>query len=137
MIETDLAGRKNKGMLPRARRGNFYDLPGRLLNIQLFNKLYFKRYIFRGKIAYRTRIAICRRKLSTPTFLFSINFMIQFNQDIPNAFSHTHYCIFHYTISAIAPQPGVFIYRNEYNGLCIYLGTSLALSFLTRFAQEV
>ena len=31
MIETDLARRKNKGMLPRARRGNFYDLPGRLL----------------------------------------------------------------------------------------------------------
>ena len=31
VIETDLARRKNKGMLPRARRGNFYDLPGRLL----------------------------------------------------------------------------------------------------------
>ena len=31
MIETDLARRKNKGMLPRARRGNFYDLPGLLL----------------------------------------------------------------------------------------------------------
>jgi len=31
VIETDLARRKNKGMLPRARRGNFYDLPGLLL----------------------------------------------------------------------------------------------------------
>ena len=31
VIETDLARRKNKGMLPRARRGNFYDLPGFLL----------------------------------------------------------------------------------------------------------
>ena len=31
MIETDLARRKNKGMLPRARRGNFYDLSGLLL----------------------------------------------------------------------------------------------------------
>ncbi len=31
VVETDLARRKNKGMLPRARRGNFYDLPGLLL----------------------------------------------------------------------------------------------------------
>ena len=40
--ETDLARCKNKGMLPRARRGNFYDLPGLLLNIQLFNKIILK-----------------------------------------------------------------------------------------------
>jgi hypothetical protein len=31
VIETDPARRKNKEMLPRARRGNFYDLPGLLL----------------------------------------------------------------------------------------------------------
>jgi len=31
VVETDLARHKNKGMLPRARRGNFYDLPGLLL----------------------------------------------------------------------------------------------------------
>ena len=42
MIETALARRKNKGMLLRARRGNFYDLPGLLLNIQLFNKIILK-----------------------------------------------------------------------------------------------